>query len=1022
MTDTIIHPSAYTDPSKAVALGLFSQLCGHPHYASMARFTSSSHFVRYQRNGMALRDLPAPGSNSSSPLEQFAWIPLVGVVSDLDHRLTPAGNYNPNFKDPASKAKYILNLVCPTEHPIWTPAFEVAHRNMFTVLNRAYGDSVDLLTEDEGRPGFRLMRALFEAKGTGPVEVTNVAQWRIPTAHKPAFSSTAEEFNLRSLRVFDTENRLIPPHEIPHKLPGSLALVTVKVIVWNINKPDGGFKHSAAGHIVEIRILENARPKQPEPFGSAQPFFLGHPPVNAHAGPSSSSPAFSVEQPGTTQAGANGPMIPANMPPPSVGSQQHQPIFGQAAPQNYTAPNVQTNSRAATPARTENYAEPTGPLPWSPSPAHGPIRDNHTGSPQTVRYGSPASSTQWAGQANDQRDAPPSNNMPRSSSGMASHPQLAMTPRGEHGQPIYHPQTPPGLSPVPSRGPGTPLRGSQVQPTANPQSPPVLSSFSIRIPSTPPQPAYGNGEYPPHAYGYGGGPGSAPQPVRAHQAPTEQMAQQMAGPPSRPGSTSFPARPASTPGQPSYGAGPYPGHPYAYGGGPGSILQAMQAQQAPNVQMAPPMANPQAPPGLASFSLGQSSAPGQPSYGAGAHRENAYGYVEPGPQPPQGHQAHGEQMSNPRTPPGLQRAHAPYPTTVYGEGGGYAPGGVVVQGALNGQHHFVRAPDTYSRAMQPPPAPPSMPLSRGEVREPSPFFGVVEPIRSPAPSTVSAPISDLIRAPESPQQRVSTPHRTGSPVKNHVVRTSTSPIGGASPDRGRPPSRILFPAAHGTGPMQPDAPRSSDDHSGHGPEFGVAGQLLAPSPMDRAGRFDDARANAPPAGEEDTRIGFRHDAGAWGSNMSLNDTRAPTPATGNALFFPGTPQTSGVDGAYGGGVHTPFGMGDGGYAPRLDPNGYELDDFVVATESESSGTTSSEGSGDDLTGWDGTGSGSGEHDDEPMSALDRLKVRRNALGKRKATEVFEDDIGRVGRARRVTFPNGDDEDNNGVAGFNGVSG
>ncbi|KAJ7177875.1 hypothetical protein C8R46DRAFT_1075166 [Mycena filopes] len=602
--------------------------------------------------------------------------------------------------------------------------------------------------------------------------------------------------------------------------------------------------------------------------------------------------------------------------------------------------------------------------------------------------------------------------MPRSSSGMASHPQSAMTPRGEQGQPIYYPQTPPGLSPVPSRGPGTPLRGSQVPPTPNPQSPPVLSSFSIRIPSTPAQPAYGSGEYPAHAYGYAGGPGAAPQPMPAHQAPSDQMAQPMAGPQVPSGSASFPVRPASTPGQLSYGAGAYTGHPYGYGGAP----QPMQAQHAPNVQMAPQMANPPASPGLTSFPVGQSSGPGQPSYGAGAHREHAYGYVGPGHQQPQGHQAHGEHIANPRTPPGLQRAHSPYTTTVYGEGGGDEHSGVV-QGALNGRHTFVRAPDAYNPAMHPPPAPPPTALSRGEVREPSPFYGAVEPIRSPAPSTVSAPISDLIRPPESPQQRVSTPHRTGSPVKNHVVRTSTTPTGGASPDRGRPPSRILFPAGHATGPNQPATPRLSNDHSTHAPEFGVAGQLLAPSPMDRDGRFEVALANAPPTREEDNSSGFRLDAAAWGSNLSLNDTRAPTPATGNTLFFPGTPETSGLDGVYGDGA-----MGDGGYAPRLDPNGYELDDFVVATDSDSSGTTSSEGSGDDLTGWDTTGSGSAENDHEPMSALERLKVQRNALGKRKAADVFEHDMSRVGRARRVTFSNGDDAESDDAARFNGSSG
>ncbi|KAJ7831806.1 hypothetical protein B0H13DRAFT_2371258 [Mycena leptocephala] len=226
----------------------------------------------------------------TTPLEQAAFITMVGKLSEHNAQLTTVGNFKPQFNNTAVKAKFIVQLDCPIHDPILAAAWDAGLSNLRHIEQMVCEGSSNFFVDDKdtGSVSVRLSKPLFEAKGK-PQEV-DPAQWLIPADCRQAFTSALQGHDLRPMRAFDLSDQPIAPQHMQQALPGALVAVTWMMIYYNIRKDDT-FVPSLTGEITQVLVLEPPRPKPANVFSSARPYRPGPTSVGPFAQSHYHSPA-----------------------------------------------------------------------------------------------------------------------------------------------------------------------------------------------------------------------------------------------------------------------------------------------------------------------------------------------------------------------------------------------------------------------------------------------------------------------------------------------------------------------------------------------------------------------------------------------------------------------------------------------------------------------------------------------------------------------------------------------------------
>ncbi|KAJ6512263.1 hypothetical protein C8R47DRAFT_1064860 [Mycena vitilis] len=262
-------------------------LSRYKHYTPGNLYRTAWRWVKHKR-GKVLRELPdpaAPPADETTPVEQFCFNTIVGVVSDRDPKLSQAGNFVTKWNDPAAKTKYVLEIEKPVDNPVYADAWDLGMQNLHLVEAEAVAGTrgagqktVHFFCENDGSEGIRLTMPMFEPKEeNGPVEWKEpVANWKVPADCRKAFDEAFQDNNVRTLPVFGLDRKRLHPSQIARILPGCLVEATWKMSYNYIERV-----------VCQVMVLQSARPRPVNVFSSAGPVRLGRPAVPAPlAGPS----------------------------------------------------------------------------------------------------------------------------------------------------------------------------------------------------------------------------------------------------------------------------------------------------------------------------------------------------------------------------------------------------------------------------------------------------------------------------------------------------------------------------------------------------------------------------------------------------------------------------------------------------------------------------------------------------------------------------------------------------------------
>ncbi|KAJ6489226.1 hypothetical protein C8R47DRAFT_1215583 [Mycena vitilis] len=260
-----------TNQHYARSIQIRNRLLGFVQYAACAAILGAYEWVRFRKTSNVLRERAKGQKAPGEPLEQFGFTIIVGQIG-RDAQVGHMANHNPKYDNPWSEARYKIEVTCPDD-PVFAQDWAGGVTNIIKMLDSKTPENVNLVRKDsDGSYTLLYSKRLFEKKAYEPPEA-NFETWPVPDHSREAFNQTAREHNLRTLRVFDRDGRRLGPGELEALLPGCMAQITTRTIHWPIKGRNGApTVHSMSGDIVEITILEYARPEAPNPFAGGGPF------------------------------------------------------------------------------------------------------------------------------------------------------------------------------------------------------------------------------------------------------------------------------------------------------------------------------------------------------------------------------------------------------------------------------------------------------------------------------------------------------------------------------------------------------------------------------------------------------------------------------------------------------------------------------------------------------------------------------------------------------------------------------
>ncbi|KAJ7266928.1 hypothetical protein B0H12DRAFT_1068155 [Mycena haematopus] len=252
-----IPHAVLTNPAYAESLRVVGKLMESPAFAASPRFGQVFHWQQWHNNGMVLRERPRQGPVAEgTPLEQYAFIVAVGVISQSNLAVGPAGNFKTGHRHGPSKAKYGIVLGRPT-NPVYAATWDRSMINLHQHVELTIcQDSVYFFVQDKGQEALRMTKPLFEVKGAG---VEFKQKWPAPSDVAKQFDETFATHDVRVLPAYDKTGRLIPPNQTMDILNGATVKATFRCFYYKIER-DGSSTNSLTAEIARLDVMENGRP------------------------------------------------------------------------------------------------------------------------------------------------------------------------------------------------------------------------------------------------------------------------------------------------------------------------------------------------------------------------------------------------------------------------------------------------------------------------------------------------------------------------------------------------------------------------------------------------------------------------------------------------------------------------------------------------------------------------------------------------------------------------------------------
>ncbi|KAJ7025269.1 hypothetical protein C8F04DRAFT_1269392 [Mycena alexandri] len=310
MANTNILPTVYNDPKFHDAITLYQQLLHFPQFLPGDVSLTAFEWMPI-KGGQTLRERRLPNTPADAPSEQYAYLIQVGVISEIDCKVTPIGDlYGDYPTDPIHKIKYRLTLRRP-DHPVWGPLYDDGLEHLKQLVALVCQSSVHLLGEAQGQEYIKMSKFIFEPHDEGTFEVA-CANWDIPPNKREAFETACHDHYICPLRVFDKHGMPIAPGRIAAVLPGCLVQTTSRLKYSTIKQKNGTLTHSVNALIAEVSILAPGRPKPTNPFSGSRPYRpLPSPrnfaPANKTQSAQTNAPTFSYPNQQTQNAGSKSP-------------------------------------------------------------------------------------------------------------------------------------------------------------------------------------------------------------------------------------------------------------------------------------------------------------------------------------------------------------------------------------------------------------------------------------------------------------------------------------------------------------------------------------------------------------------------------------------------------------------------------------------------------------------------------------------------------------------------------------------
>ncbi|KAJ7165226.1 hypothetical protein C8R46DRAFT_1035828 [Mycena filopes] len=357
---------AVSDPRFANDLHTHNQLSRLKQYAMCAVLVASFEWVCYKTGHIVREKRLTPFPNSATPVEADAAIIVVGMVSDVDPKVSTIGNHNPRFADSAAKSKYTMVLERPNNNPVWAEVWDRSMPNLHALEG--------LICDGAASSYFFGHDGTHEnIKVTTSLNLEQLPAVLVPSTQQSVFAEAAKDHVIRVLPVFDVDDRPLAPGQVAQVLPGCLVRVSIRMVHYNI-KRDGKSLHAITGDIVEVVIMERGRPRAAPVARASRPA-----PLPSATGPLPTAPP-AQQMPVWNTVPSIIPVSPSTAGPGEYGA-MGSPSGGQHNQGGRPASAAGSRDHDAGGRAIPN----AGPLP--PSAFHG--GGTHTGSPQQAPHQAP---------------------------------------------------------------------------------------------------------------------------------------------------------------------------------------------------------------------------------------------------------------------------------------------------------------------------------------------------------------------------------------------------------------------------------------------------------------------------------------------------------------------------------------------------------------------------------------------------------------------------------------------------------
>ncbi|KAJ7098742.1 hypothetical protein B0H15DRAFT_797412 [Mycena belliarum] len=376
------------------------------NYAALGSMPNA-HVWRPHKTGWVLREKREGPDLPHLPEEQFAHVAVVGVVSDNQPRIGPAGDFVVDKGKDLWKAKYRMVIERP-DNAVFACGWTATEENLTHVESMITEKPTTWFwekgrTKDAAR-GIRLGFSMWTAKSEGKGSDVDLCDWPIEKGAEELYATTAKTWDLKILPLWDIDDTLVRPTDVMKVLPGCLVEAH-----FGLTYSDFKTSWPLIGEIKELKILQRRRQAPPELYVARPIWSRGGNVVLRNRGNTSSEPSpfcqAAQSQQGPT-AGINRRLADERTPVLDSRAHEQLPSYHQRPNGAHEVPSYVPASAAAVAPATTQWGATHAIVPTLARTTNGPNRiqgsdhlpgrppsgyDTHPLTPQTSRAPTPSS-------------------------------------------------------------------------------------------------------------------------------------------------------------------------------------------------------------------------------------------------------------------------------------------------------------------------------------------------------------------------------------------------------------------------------------------------------------------------------------------------------------------------------------------------------------------------------------------------------------------------------------------------------